>query len=206
MILFVLTLILSALAGSIPTSYIAGKLILNEDIRSMGSGNAGATNVFRVLGPKVALPVFLIDFCKGFIPVLCILFLGSQNWPLTTLHTALLAGSLSFLGHVFSPFIGFRGGKGMATGAGVFSALVPFSVPICLFVFALVFMVSRRVSLASLSASVVLPLAYVGIGIVSGTVLDPFLLAASILVPCVVIIRHRKNIINLSKGEERPLF
>ncbi|HKL86812.1 MAG TPA: glycerol-3-phosphate 1-O-acyltransferase PlsY [Treponemataceae bacterium] len=206
MFLFVLALLLSALAGSIPSAYIAGKVVLKEDIRTLGSGNAGATNVLRVMGLKAALPVFFVDFCKGFIPVLCIVFFGSNGWPLSPLHTALIAGVLSFLGHVYSPFIGFRGGKGMATGAGVFSALVPFSSLVCLFFFCLVFFISHKASLASLAASVTLPFAYIGIVIIRGNVLDPFLLTASIIVPCVVIIRHRKNIINLLKGEERPLF
>lgn len=206
MFLFALALLLSALAGSIPTAYIVGKLVLKEDIRTLGSGNAGATNVLRVMGPKAALPVFFIDFCKGFIPVLCILIFGSNDWPLSPLHTALIAGVLSFLGHVYSPFIGFRGGKGMATGAGVFSALVPFSSLVCLLIFVVVFLISRRASVASLAASVTLPLALVGIVIIRGTVLDPFLLVASIIIPCAVIIRHRKNILNLLKGEERPLF
>lgn len=108
---FVLSLILSALAGSIPSAYIAGKLVLHADIRTLGSGNAGATNVLRLMGPRIALPVFLVDFCKGCIPVFFILHFGSLSWPLSPVHTSLIAGFLSFSAHVFSPFIGFRGGK-----------------------------------------------------------------------------------------------
>jgi glycerol-3-phosphate acyltransferase PlsY len=201
----VVLLAASALAGSVPMSYVIVKLVKHEDIRMTGSGNAGATNAFRSLGWKGAVPVFIFDFLKGFVPVWIALRSGIEfSLPGTLL--AVLAGLAAFAGHLFPVFIGGRGGKGVATGAGFFSALEPLLFPACLAVFIVAFLARRKVSLASIAASVSLPVFYAAIFAVRGTWPEWYLLVIAVLVPVVVIARHRKNIARLIDGTEKPLF
>lgn len=140
------------LAGAIPTSLIAGKLARGIDLREHGSRNLGATNVYRVLGWKVAVPVALVDIAKGAIPVL---FFAPRISP--SLSVALLVGVAAILGHVFSVFVGFKGGKGVATAAGVMLALVPKALGISAALWALLVWSTGYVSLASISGAAILP-------------------------------------------------
>ena len=116
-------LLLSYLLGSIPTSYVLGKALRGIDLREHGSGNLGATNAFRVLGAKWAVPVVILDVGKGFVPVW--LFPGLAR---AGLGWTLAFGAAAILGHMFSVWVGFKGGKGMATSAGVFLGLAPWAV------------------------------------------------------------------------------
>lgn len=151
MILYFLFFTLFFLAGSVPTAYLVGKALQGKDLRKLGSGNSGATNAFRVLGKKAGFFVFTVDFLKGFLPVLVAepLFLGHENF-------IWLAAS-PILGHIFTPFLGFKGGKGIATGAGVLLALAPGLFVFSLGIWALVFLMFRIVSIASLISSALLP-------------------------------------------------
>jgi len=201
----VLAIVGSWLIGSIPTAYLVTRAALGKDIRAIGSGNAGATNVFRALGARYAVPVFLVDFLKGFMPVFLILR-ADFRFALPVLPLALLAGAACVAGHLFPVFIGWRGGKGVATGAGVVTALYPPLFPACIAVFALVLLVTRKMSLASISSACSVPILYAAIAVLSGDGIDVALLAFLTLLASIVVARHRRNIIRLANGAEDRLF
>lgn len=193
------------LLGSIPSAWIAVRISRKEDIRNLGSGNVGATNTFRILGLGGAVPVFLFDFFKGFLPVWFVLSGVSEYVP-PSLLLAIGAGTASFLGHLFPVFIGFRGGKGVATGAGVLTALYPPLFVACLAVFLPVILVSRRMSVAAIAAVISVPFWYAGLQMSFGKNIDPIMLGFTIVVGVLVIVKHRKNLDNLRNGTEKPLF
>lgn len=147
-------LIASYLLGSIPTSYLTVRLLKGQDLRTLGSGNLGATNLFRVLGWKYAIPVGLFDMMKGAVPVL--VFAPRAGG---TDMAAILLGLAAIAGHVFSVFVGFKGGKGVATGAGVVLGLAPWAFLTALALWAIVVKTTGYVSLGSIVASGTLPLA-----------------------------------------------
>jgi glycerol-3-phosphate acyltransferase PlsY len=200
-----IALLASWLIGSIPTAYIVTKLTIGKDIRSLGSGNAGATNVFRALGARYAVPVFLFDFLKGCVPVLVILHSGFRFAIPETL-LAPLSGAVAIAGHMFPVFAGWQGGKGVATGAGVITALYPYLFPACLAVFIPAFLVTRKMSLASIVTACSVPVLYAAIAILSGDGIDFLLLAFFTLIPAIVIARHWRNIRRLANGTEAKLF
>ena len=186
-------LVLAAyLVGSTPTSYLAGKWTRGVDLRDHGSGNLGATNTFRVLGAKVAAPVMVLDILKGFLPAaLFPLWDGEAGWG-----WALAYGAAAIVGHVFSAFMRFRGGKGVATAAGVFLALAPKAVLPALLVWLAVLGIWRMVSLASIAAA--------GTLIVALALTEPRLpvLLLGIVVAAFVVYAHRSNIRRIVRGEE----
>jgi glycerol-3-phosphate acyltransferase PlsY len=204
-VLTVFAIIASWLIGSIPTAFIVTKVAIGKDIRALGSGNAGATNVFRALGPRYAIPVFLFDFLKGFIPVYAILR-GGFVFAVPETRLALVAGAAAVAGHLFPPFIDWRGGKGVATGAGVVTALYPPLFPACLAVFAAVFLATRRMSLASISTAATVPFIYAAMATILGKGIDIPLLAFLTIIAAIVIARHRRNIARLAKGTEERLY
>ena len=147
-----LWMIASYLVGAIPTSYLTVRLLRGQDLRTLGSGNLGATNLYRVLGWKYAVPVGLFDLLKGAVPVLWFAPLAGGGD-----RTALLLGMAAVVGHVFSVFAGFRGGKGVATGAGVVLGLAPWAFVVALVTWIIVVKASGYVSLGSMGAALVLP-------------------------------------------------
>lgn len=199
-----LIMVLAYLLGSVSFSVIAGFLITGEDIRNQGSGNAGATNVFRVLGWRIAIPVLLADFLKGFLPV----FFASSIMSVFSLDELLLSvfqPTILFfvvLGHVFPFWFRFKGGKGVATAAGGISALFPLAVPICLFVFVLIISLTRYVSLASLVSAWFLPLLYSPFIFFAKEDLSIVKLLFFIVIAILISFLHRSNIERLLKGEE----
>jgi glycerol-3-phosphate acyltransferase PlsY len=187
--------LLSYLAGSFPSAYIAGKL-RGVDLRKHGSGNLGATNVVRVLGAKIGAIVFLADLLKGFLPVY---FLRSYTDAPHPELWALGYGAAAILGHVKPIFLlGKGGGKGVATATGVFLALAPVPVLITNAVWITTFYFTRYVSLASLLAAAVLPVA------ILAWYRDPQspVFIASIIIASFVFWTHRANIGRLRRGEE----
>lgn len=186
-----LFLVLAYLLGSIPTSYLVGRL-RGIDLRHHGSGNLGATNAFRVLGWRSALPVMFLDVAKGWFPTVLFPFWDGA----APLEWALAYGAAAILGHVFSVFVGFRGGKGVATSGGVFLALAPWAVLIAFALWGVVVTLTRIVSLGSLLAAVVLPMA------VYVTNEPPFEVALSVGLALFVIYAHRANVRRLVRGEE----
>lgn len=186
-----LLLLASYLLGAVPTSYIAGRVTEGIDLRHHGSGNLGATNTFRVLGAAVAAPVLIADVLKGWVPAY--LFQALDGAPPVW---ALAYGAGAIMGHVFSVFVGFRGGKGVATSTGVFLALAPAAVAIGAVVWAALVAVTRIVSVASITAALVLPSA------IFFTQGDNAIFWLAVGLAVFVIYAHRGNIRRLLRGEE----
>ncbi len=184
-----LLLLAAYLLGSIPTGLLLAKA-WGVDIRTTGSGNIGATNVYRSLGRRVGVMTLVGDCFKGLVPVLVARGLG--------LPVAWVAavGLAAFLGHIYTVFLGFKGGKGVATALGVFLGVSPLSVLLALVVFALVLWKGRYVSLASITAAAVMPF------IVALLDRQPVIIAMTVLIALLVIYKHRENIARLRNGTE----
>lgn len=182
--------------GATPTSFWVGKVGYGVDLRMKGSGNLGGTNVFRVLGWKMALPVIVIDVLKGWLPT----WYFPQVHPDTTPSTwALVYGGAAILGHVFSFWVGCKGGKGVATSGGVFLAVAPLAALGCSVVWLVVFLITRTSSLGSLSAVLAaLPLLYV-LPHREG----PAVFWFTIMLITFIFWAHRSNIRRLVRGEEK---
>ena len=200
----ILLLIASYLTGSTPTSIIVGKVVKGIDIREQGSGNAGATNVFRVLGWKPALIVIAVDIFKGWFPAAVYATTLYQGQPIDDIGVVqILCGFAAVLGHTYTVFAGFKGGKGVGTLGGMLLALFPIAVPLCLIVFAIVLILTGYVSLGSIMASVSLPILLFimpPLGLANPPPLS--LLIFSLLVPWFIIFTHRSNLSRLRSGEE----
>jgi glycerol-3-phosphate acyltransferase PlsY len=194
----------SYLVGATPFGYLTGRLVGKIDIRQHGSGNIGATNVGRVLGRKWGLLVLALDFLKGALSVagLPVVFIAADN-PQRS-HWQVAAGVAAIIGHMFPCWLGFRGGKGVATALGVVVCLAGWPTAVAGAVFTLAFLTWRIVSLASILAS--LSFAISQIGLLWPDNLSPAnwsLTAFSVLVPALIVVRHRNNIGRLLRGEEK---
>ena len=186
--------------GSIPTAYLVGRLH-GVDIRKHGSGNVGMTNAWRVLGWKAALPVGIVDVLKGYLASAWVSRLGVVG-GIDPVYAGILVGTAAILGHVFTPWLGFRGGKGVATGAGALLGLMPVPVGICAAVFAVAVLATRTVSVGSLSAAAALPLVVLLLDRLTGLSYGPALLWLSVGLAAFVFWTHRSNIRRLLHGEE----
>lgn len=184
-------ILFSFLLGSIPFGYVVGRL-KGVDVRMYGSGNIGATNVSRVLGKKYGAFVLLLDALKGAIPVLLVKFLGFS------VEYQILLGFFAVLGHCFSPFLRFKGGKGVATGLGAFLAVSLKVTLIVVVVFLLVFFLTRYVSLSSIVAAVSYPLLF---RFIENSSRVSFILVS--ITALVIVGKHYSNILRLLKGEEK---
>ena len=191
----------SYLIGSIPSSFIMGRLVRGVDLREHGSGNLGAANTFRVLGPKAAVPVLLFDIGKGFIAVWFLSKIGDGNIWFT-----MLAAVTVVLGHNYSIFLSFSGGKGVGTTAGAFLALAPQALIICISIWIIMLLITRIVSLASMIAALLLPVSVLLSDRLFGTETHFLILVLSILVALLVIYKHRPNIRRLREGSEKRIF
>jgi glycerol-3-phosphate acyltransferase PlsY len=202
----VAVLLLSYLLGSIPTAIIVGHLKEGIDIRRHGSGNAGATNVYRVLGLGPAVIVVVVDVGKGLAAVLLAtqLRLGPPA-PLSPLLLQLLAGGAAVVGHVWTVFAGFRGGKGVGTTIGALAAVAPKVVAIALLVWIALLLTVRIMSVASLAAALTLPLAsWLGRPRPDGSVSIELVLFTAVIA-LFIFFTHRSNIGRLLRGEEPRL-
>jgi glycerol-3-phosphate acyltransferase PlsY len=182
----------SYFVGAIPTSYLTVKLVKGQDLRKLGSGNLGATNLFRVLGWRYAVPVALFDMLKGAVPVL-VFAPRAGGGDLV----ALLLGVTAVIGHVFPVWLRFKGGKGVATGAGIVLGLAPWAFLVALGTWAVLVKVSGYVSLGSIVAAAVLPAAVYLLHPERRPLLWLFVLLAAL-----VILLHRRNIRRLLTGTE----
>ena len=186
------------LLGSIPFSLLLGKLIGRVDIRKHGSGNVGATNFARVCGWRYFPQAFLLDFAKGLLPPLCLAPLipfdgqgGTESIGPLLFRTTLALTPV--LGHTFSPFLRFRGGKGVATGAGAMAALLPLETGVALGIWLLILALSRTVGIASSCAAVALPVAFLVRH--PDTSAETLLIGGlCVLLAILVVYRHRSNI------------
>lgn len=198
-----LLLLLSFITGSIPTSIILGKLVKGIDIREHGSGNAGGTNVFRVLGWKPALIVVLIDIFKGWLPTAIYATALFKGQPISDAGVIqILCGFAAVLGHTYTIFAGFRGGKGIGTIAGMLIALFPITFPLCLLVFIITLITTGYVSLSSIMATVALPIILLILPIFGLQQSSLSLLIFALLIPWFTIFTHRSNIVRLREGTE----
>lgn len=180
------------LLGSFPSSYVITKLARGIDIREHGSRNPGATNVYRVAGLAPGILTFVADMLKGFIPVFLAMHFAGAGHAVT----AILVGLAAIAGHMWTVFLNFKGGKGVATACGVFFALLPLPA-LCAFVtFWAVCLISRYVSLSSIIAAVVLPATAFFFG--SPRPLSIFALCIGVL----VIVKHKPNMVRLMNGTE----
>jgi acyl phosphate:glycerol-3-phosphate acyltransferase len=195
----VIEVLLAYLIGSIPTAVWVGKLFYGIDVRKFGSGNAGATNVIRVLGYKAGLPVMFFDVFKGWFAVQLVYLFPHSLLSVDALNYVLiLLAVFAFLGHVFPILAGFKGGKGVGTLAGVGIALYPMALLFVLGIFIITLVITRYVSLSSLLGGFAFPFAVVFISHQT----HPGLVGLSILVAILIPLTHRKNIRRLLKGEE----
>jgi acyl phosphate:glycerol-3-phosphate acyltransferase len=181
----------SYLLGSIPFGLIISKLFYNTDIRQFGSGNPGATNVWRTLGKTPGMTTLLLDIIKGILPVIACRRLVPGNLPLT-----LFCGVASIIGHNWSCFLKMKGGKGVATSIGVFFSLIPLQGTIAIVAFLLVFLTSRRVSVGSIVGAIALFLSTFFI------FTEPLLRLVIVLAALMVLIKHIPNMKRLANGTE----
>lgn len=205
MLIFATVALFSYLLGSIPAGYLAGR-IAGIDIRHAGSGNIGATNVTRVLGKRYGYPVFIVDFLKGLMAVSMSIFLEKRAQPLSvsTELIGIIAAISCVIGHSFPVWLSFKGGKGVATSMGALFGLMPFVALIGVAVWVITFEMTRYVSVASMTATLAVP--------ISILILMPLkqtggatLLYFSICLAALVIFRHRSNLSRLVRGTE-PRF
>ena len=214
MLNLIVIVILSYLVGSIPTSIIVSKLVKGIDIRHHGSGNAGGSNVFRIPGWKYGLSVVLLDALKGVIAVLFVsrLYFGNFPFPNATPFddftlVQIVAGVFAVLGHIWTIFAGFKGGKGIATGLGFLVSIVTVDMLLGLVVFAIVVGLSKYISLGSLSAAVSVPLFMIirenifGVDILGYHTILPF----TIFLAFLVMYTHKANLNRIFSGNENKI-
>ena len=196
-----ITLVFAYLAGSLPTGFLVARA-MRVDITQVGSGNIGATNVFRVLGKGPGALVLIVDLLKGALAVLVAPILAAAVTPTDSLALPALAALGAVLGHNYTCWLGFKGGKGVATSAGAMAALIPPAFGVTVITWLLVFFLSRYVSMASIAAAVILPVAT--IFTVSGPTRWPLVAFTSALA-ALAVWRHRANIERLKAGTEHRI-
>lgn len=197
-IIFVL---LSYLTGAFPSAVWVGKTFYNLDVREFGSGNAGATNTFRVLGKKAGIPVLLMDIFKGWLAINYVSFLSTsfieQSSPEVYFEIQLTFGISAVIGHLFPIYTGFRGGKGIATMLGLLIGLHPEAALYSFLVFVTIFLITKYISLGSILASFAFPIIIFLLGSENSS-LNLF----AVFVPILSLITHQKNIERLIRGKE----
>lgn len=200
-IFYLLVAVVAYLLGSIPFGYLLVRVFRKEDIRSKGSGNIGATNVVRSGAKGLGALTFLLDACKGLAAVLIgVAIMSAHTNFVPNLQNAMaLAGFCALAGHIWTVWLQFKGGKGVATAFGIFIAFAPWAALCALGIFILVFAVSRYVSLASISAAIVLPLFAL---VFPHGPWTAWLFAAIFIIPLIVILKHHQNITRLLHGTE----
>ena len=195
-----ISFVFAYLLGSIPTSYLMAKLVKGIDIRDYGSGNVGATNALRVLGTKIGIITLLIDIGKGFIAIQ----IGKLLIPEPINLFLIITGLFAIIGHIFTIFLKFKGGKGVATSTGVFIALSPLPVAIALVIFVITVWISKYVSLGSILAALVFFLVELIENLKNGFA-DVELLIFIFLVMIFIFIRHKSNIKRIIDGNENRI-
>ncbi|TAL62245.1 MAG: glycerol-3-phosphate 1-O-acyltransferase [Bacteroidetes bacterium] len=190
------------LLGSLPSAVWIGKFFYGIDVRQHGSGNAGATNTFRVLGKKAALPVLFFDILKGWAAVKVAYFVADMLGKEEFNSLQLTLGAAAIIGHIYPVFAGFKGGKGVATLLGVTLAIHPLSAGVGVLVFALVLLVTHYVSLSSISAGLSFPISILILFPSS----SPTLVLFSLLTPAIILVTHQKNIERLLRKDESKIY
>ncbi len=205
MVYLFLMILISYLLGSFPTAIITSKVLQGVDIRAMGSRNAGATNVFRVLGWKAGLFVLVVDMMKGFIATILVYKIAFHQVPLERELLQIIAGLCAVFGHIWTIFAGFKGGKGVGTGAGMVIGLIPGAVLVGIIVFIIVVALTRYVSLGSILASITVPVyLLINLFLLHRPISLP-LLIFGFFIPLLIIFTHRSNIQRLLSGNENKI-
>jgi glycerol-3-phosphate acyltransferase PlsY len=201
MLLYLIVGVVAYLLGSIPFGLILVRIFRKQDIRQQGSGNIGATNVIRSGGKGLGAVTFLLDAAKGYVAVLLAWQVGLHvhQTQFQTQNLAATAAVCALVGHVYPLWLGFKGGKGVATGFGVFLGITATAALVALAAFIVIFAVSRYVSLASIIAAIAFPVAAL---LLPHEPLTPFMIAVVILLPLIVIAKHHANIRRLLAGTE----
>lgn len=199
----IIAIVSAYLLGSVSTSIWIGKIFYGIDIRNYGSGNAGATNIFRVLGKKAGVPVLIIDILKGSLAVNLAFIFGTES-PQSAgfINFQMALGAAAVLGHVFPVYAGFKGGKGIATLLGIMLAIHFQGALLSIVIFLIVLLLTKYVSLSSITAALVFPLSI--IVLFEATVSS--LVIFSLIVWIIVLITHQKNIERLLKKEEYKTY
>ena len=199
----ILFALLAYLTGAFPSAVWVGKTFYNTDVREYGSGNAGATNTFRVLGKGAGIPVLFMDVFKGWLSVSYVNFISNADAlsPELFFENQLAFGIAAVIGHLFPIYTGFRGGKGIATMLGLLIGLQPLAALFSFIVFVVVFLISKYVSLGSIIASFSFSIFVI---LVLGSI-NPSLNLFAIFVPILSLITHQKNIERLVRGEETKI-
>lgn len=198
----ILAFVIAYLLGAIPFSVWVGQLFYGKDVRKYGSGNAGATNTFRVLGTQAGSIVLFLDIVKGSIAVSLAYYLGSIPFDsLNFIYYELGLGITAAIGHIFPVYLRFKGGKGVATLFGVGISVFPVAALACVAVFVIIFLWTRYVSLGSMLAAVTFPIVL----IFYSHVRQWPVIAFAVIIPCIIIYTHRLNIRRLLKGEEHKI-
>lgn len=200
----ILFILLAYLTGAMPSAVWVGKIFYKIDVREFGSGNAGATNTFRVLGKKAGIPVLLMDIFKGWLAVNYLSLLSELPASVENQFEIQLAfGIAAVIGHLFPVYTGFRGGKGIATLLGLLLGLNLIAAIASIIVFIIVFLIGRYISLSSILASVAFPV--IVFFILDQEDLNSSLELFSVFVPILTLITHQKNIERLVRGEEKKI-
>jgi len=194
----IILLLLAYIMGSVPSAVWIGKMFYGIDVREYGSGNAGATNTFRVLGKKAGIPVLIIDILKGFAAVELPHFTDLVPGSVQFVNLQLVFGVAALFGHIFPIFAAFKGGKGIATLLGIVLAVHPCAALASIGVFLVVFLISHYVSLGSITAAVAFPILVIFVFKAQ----IPSLVIFSLAIALLVLITHQKNIERLIKREE----
>ena len=199
----ILLVLLAYLTGAFPSAVWVGKTFYNTDVREYGSGNAGATNTFRVLGKGAGIPVLLMDVFKGWLSVSYVNFISNADAlsPELFFENQLAFGIAAVIGHLFPVYTGFRGGKGIATMLGLLIGVQPLAALFSFVVFVVVFLISKYVSLGSVIASFAFPIFVILVLDSINSSLNLF----AIFVPILSLITHQKNIERLVRGEETKI-
>lgn len=194
-----LTLLAAYLLGAIPSAVWIGQAFYGIDVRKFGSGNAGASNTFRILGKKAGIPVLIMDIMKGWSAVNLVYLLSSYaqgSEPFINFQIG--CGIAALLGHIFPIYVGFRGGKGVATLLGIIIAIHPYTALICMAVFLIVFFTTRIISISSMLAGITFPFVMFLLFKPPSMSLKIFSVAVAVM----VVVTHKKNIGRLMRGEE----
>lgn len=196
-------LVISYLIGAFPSAVVIGRAAKGVDVRQHGSGNAGATNAWRVLGWRVGAPVALVDVAKGAAAAAGIARLPLGPIPLDPASVAILCGLAAVAGHVFPIYTGFRGGKGVATAGGMLIATASIPVACALAVFLFVLSLSGKVSLGSILAAWAIPISALLLDRLTRLTYPPLLIGLTAGLALFILYTHRSNVARLLKGEER---
>jgi acyl phosphate:glycerol-3-phosphate acyltransferase len=197
----VLVMVLSYLAGSFPTSLVVGRLFFGKDVRDLGSGNAGGTNAFRVFGWKAGVPTVVVDVGKGLLATLLLARLAVDP-PVPSGLVPVLAGCSAVVGHIWTVFAGFRGGKGVGTAAGMAAGLYPVPLAVSAVVFALVLLTTGIVSLASIVTAAAFPVVLLVLKAAGVVTVPPVLFWFSLPLAALIVFTHRSNLRRLAAGTE----